>query len=272
MLKGNRLPNNVDELKEIINRLETDFNKAQQQVDEKTRELKVEKFKYLVLEEKFQILQRKFFGRKSEKISEEDDGQRWLFNEAELGKGEEVEEPTDDSQKIIVKSHTRSKKRKDTFPSHLPEKEEVHAGSEEEKTCPCCGKERPHIDDVVTREIDIIPEQIRIIKHVQKTYGPCDCEGFRNEELPEVITIKKPKRFIPGIIASMGLLACIFISKFLDSLPFYRQEKRFARLGIDISRTNMCNWMIGASEKCQDLLDVMWKDRRNTASRMRSAH
>jgi transposase len=58
-------------------------------------------------------------------------------------------------------------------------------------------------------------------------------------------------------------MAYIFVSKFLDSLPFARQEKRFARLGMEISRANMCNWMIGASGKCQYLLDLMWKEIRS---------
>jgi transposase len=44
-----------------------------------------------------------------------------------------------------------------------------------------------------------------------------------------------------GGIVTASLLSHIVVSKFADGLPFYRQEKIFARLGIWISRQNMCN-------------------------------
>jgi len=245
MVETKPLPDNVDTLKEMVIELRS--------------ELKEERFNSLVLEEKLKILQKKFFGRKSEKLPE-DNGQPLLFDEAEHGCDEIVDNKSEKQEEITIKSHTRKKKRKPTFPEHLPVKEEIHDLSEEEKKCPCCGKERPCIGNQETKEIDIIPEQIQVIKHIQKKYGPCDCEDFKNNEEPEIVTAKKPKRLIPGAIASVGLLAYIFISKFLDSLPFYRQESRFKRLGIEISRTNMCNWTISVSRKCQDLLSLMWKE------------
>jgi len=246
MVETKPLPNNVDKLKEMVIALRS--------------ELKEERFNFLVIEEKLRILQKKYFGKKSEKQIE-DNTQMLLFSCEESGCDENTNKNRPEKQQeIIVKSYIRKKKRKETFPSHLPEKEIVHEGIAEEKNCPCCGKQRPCIGEEISREIDIIPEQIHVIKHVQKKYGPCNCEQFQQAEYKEIVTAKKPKRLVPGIIASVGLLAYIFISKFLDSLPFYRQESRFERLGIRISRTNMCNWTMSVSRKCQDLLELMWKE------------
>ena len=250
MLDVSLLPDNSSDLKDIIKGLQ---NKHQKEIQE-------EKNKYLILEEQYLILQKKFFGRKSEKLPE-DNGQPLLFNEAEFVS--DIEENKEIEENITVKSHARKKKRKKTFPAHLPVKVETHDISEEDKKCSCCGKERSYIGSDETREIDIIPEQIRIIKHEQRKYGPCDCDGFFNKYEPEIMTAKKPKRLLPGIIASVGLLAYIFVNKFLDSLPFNRQENRFKRLGMEISRTNMCNWQISVSRKCQGLLDLMWKEIRS---------
>jgi len=257
MLQKSKLPDNIQELKKMIANMQTEY---EAKIQEQEKELLAKSFEYLELEEKFQALQIRFFKRKSEKISDEEYGQTYLFNEAEQGCNIE-EENQDESESISVKSHTRKKKRKETFPSNLPEKVVVHEGNKKE--CPCCGDERKCIGEEITREIDIIPEQIRIIKHVQKKYGPCECEEFEKEELPQVVMADKPKRMLPGIIASVGLLAYIFISKFMDSLPYYRLEKRFERLGINISRTNMCNWQISASRKCGDLINLMWEEARN---------
>lgn len=264
IMVGNEvLPDNPDELKKMIGDLQKQY---ENELKEKKRELHHRELQYQLLEEKYKILQRRFFGRKSEKISDTEHGQLLLINEAEMNVCvADTKEPAVTSEKILVKSHVRAKKQKERFPSHLPEKEVVHEGSAEEKACPCCGKDRPCIGAETSREIDIIPEQVRIIKHIQKKYGPCDCAGFEKAELSEVVIAEKPKRLLPGTIGSIGLLAYIFVSKFLDGIPYYRQEKRFGRLGIDISRTNMCNWQISSTgtDRFQDLLGLMWKEIRS---------
>ena len=75
MIDVKTLSDNAEELKAIIANLQTKYEE----------ELKQERFKFLVLEEKFKVLQRRFFGRKSEKISDTELGQLFLFNEAEVG-------------------------------------------------------------------------------------------------------------------------------------------------------------------------------------------
>jgi len=51
-----------------------------------------------------------------------------------------------------------------------------------------------------------------------------------------------PDQIIPKSIATPGLLAHILTAKFADALPFYRQEKQFARIGIELARSTMCKW------------------------------
>ena len=63
-----------------------------------------------------------------------------------------------------------------------------------------------------------------------------------------------PKQIIEKGIATAGLLAHILTGKFVDALPFYRQERQFDRLGVDIPRATMCNWAMKAAEACQPLL------------------
>lgn len=48
-------------------------------------------------------------------------------------------------------------------------------------------------------------------------------------------------------IPTPSLLSHILVSKFCDSLPFYRQEKQFYRMGLALTRATMCNWAIKAS-------------------------
>ena len=66
-----------------------------------------------------------------------------------------------------------------------------------------------------------------------------------------------PPQIIPQSIVSPGLLAHVLTAKFVDHLPLYRQEKLFARLGVEIGRATMSNWAIKAAEACVPLLNLI---------------
>ena len=54
-----------------------------------------------------------------------------------------------------------------------------------------------------------------------------------------------------------GLLAYVVTAKFCDSLPLYRQEKQFARIGVELSRRTMADWMIAVSQAGAPLMKVL---------------
>jgi transposase len=62
---------------------------------------------------------------------------------------------------------------------------------------------------------------------------------------------------IPKSNATAGLLAHIAVSKFADAVPLYRQQKIFARLGIEMTRAVMARWMIQAAQCCAGLIDLL---------------
>jgi transposase len=74
---------------------------------------------------------------------------------------------------------------------------------------------------------------------------------------PTVRIAPVPPRIIPRSIATPGLLAHILTGKFVDHTPFYRQEKQFHRLGVEISRTSMCSWAMQTATVCQPLLNLL---------------
>ena len=49
-------------------------------------------------------------------------------------------------------------------------------------------------------------------------------------------------------LATAGTLATIAVSKYADGLPLYRIEKELSRVGLDIQRTTLANWMIKTAE------------------------
>ena len=57
-------------------------------------------------------------------------------------------------------------------------------------------------------------------------------------------------------MATPRMIAHVLTGKFVDSLPFYRQEKQLKRLGIDLPRSTMCSRAIKVADACDILLDM----------------
>ena len=61
-------------------------------------------------------------------------------------------------------------------------------------------------------------------------------------------------------MATPTLLAYLATAKYQDGLPLYRQEKIFARYGVDLGRTTMARWMVKAGTLVQPLINMMYED------------
>jgi transposase len=61
------------------------------------------------------------------------------------------------------------------------------------------------------------------------------------------------ERGLPG----PGLLAYIGVSKFADHLPLYRLEAILSRLGVEVARSTMCDWLAAGAELLRPLVELM---------------
>jgi transposase len=230
------LPDNIEELKEIAYHFEVENN---------------------ILREQVRHLRAKLFGRKTEKdLHVQDDGQGLLFNEAEAFSS--VEEVKED---IEIKAHKRKKRGRKPLPADIPRIDVIHDLSEEEKVC-ACGCIKSRIGEEVSEQLDMIPAKIQVIRNIRYKYVCKNCEGVEADEAAVTIA-PLPEQIIPKSMATPGLLAHIITAKFVDALPFYRQEGQFSRLGIDIPRSTMCGWAIKLADRCEPLLELLNKEIRS---------
>ena len=119
--------------------------------------------------------------------------------------------------------------------------------SDEEQVCSCCGGNLHEMSTEVRQELKYIPAEVKVMKHVRYVYSCRHCE---HEEIETPIeTAPMPKPVIPGSLASPSILAHIMNQKYVESLPLYRQEKQFHRMGIALSRQTMANWMIHGADQ-----------------------
>lgn len=235
-----KLPDDTSTLKELIDSLTDSYTdletKSQSRID--------------YLEERIRLLQNELFGRKSEKqkFPEKDQLQLCLFDEPELPEPEKF-------ATITVPAHTRKKSGRKPLPKDLPRIDVIHDIDESEKIC-ACGCQLSRIGQEESEKLDIIPAKMQVIHHIRYKYACKNCEGVEDDG-PTVKIAPLPIQFIPKGIATPGLVAQILVSKYEDALPFYRQEKIFARLGVDIPRSSMCGWSIKAAEHCKPVLELL---------------
>lgn len=212
-----------------------------------------------ILREELKLAKRLQFAHKSEKWTQEDKRQQLIFDEAESGSETPVLESEKESR-TEVKGHSRNKKKKASIPENLPVEEIIHDIDESRKIC-ACGEKLSEIQPDRRRELDLVPARLVVKEHVYRQYACKSCEGTADETKPGVISAPR-NHIIPGSFASPGLLAYILVSKFDDHLPFYRLERIFKRLSVELSRTTMSNWAVQVGRKLSRMLALMRKEQR----------
>ena len=209
-----------------------------------------EKIHYL--EEQLRLFKNELFGRSSEKRHEPHADQLPLFTDDDK---HAVESRPADDDKIVIAAHCRKKRGRKPLPEDLPRVDIIHDLSEEEKQC-ACGARLTRFGEEVCEKLDYIPARLRVERHIRYKYACKNCEGVEDDG-PTVRIAPAPVQLIPKSNATAGLLAHIAVSKFADAVPLYRQQKIFDRLGIELSRAVMSQWMVKSAQRCAGLMDLL---------------
>jgi transposase len=221
-LDATKLPDDVDQLKELVLELLRD-NKR--------------------LDHRLQVLLRQRFGPSAERI---DADQLQLFANQILEQNEAASAPDPEAAtKKPRRSHGRRK-----LPEDLPRIRVEHDLPEAERSCPCCGEVRRKIGEETSEQLEYEPAKLHVIEHVRIKYACKKCEG-------EVETAPKPRQAIEKCLAGPGLLAQVAVNKYSDHLPLHRLERIFKRHGVDLNRSTMCDWMRLCAEALTPLVTLM---------------
>ena len=195
--------------------------------------------------EQFRLSQHRRFGSKSERT--QNPNQLGLFNEAELlaNKTGESDKMPESDKSETVNTYTRKKRKgkREEFYEGIPTEQIIHELPKEEQVCPECGGLLHACGhEVLHREVELIPAQVRAIEHIQTVYVCRNCEQNSDTDTLPMKKASVPKPVISGSgMASPSLLSFIMCNKYVLALPLYRQEQELKRVGIHISRQTMAN-------------------------------
>jgi transposase len=204
-----------------------------------------------LLEEALRVLKANTYGPSRERLSVAA-GQVELFNEIEATL-ELIEavgvEPELKATPLRDEKPSAGKPGRAKLASHLPRVEIRHELTEAERQCGCGGV-LAEIGADVSEQLDYVPAKVQVLRHVRVKYACPGCEQC-------VKTAALPEHILPKTNASPGLLAQLVTSKYVDSLPLYRQEAMFERYGVRLPRATQAAWMIALTVVLQPLLNLM---------------
>ena len=145
-------------------------------------------------------------------------------------------------------ANSKRKPRRQPLPEHLRRVEHRH--EPESTTCPTvgCGQAMVRIGEDISERLDIVPAEFFVQRHVRGKWACKCCQVLVQEPVaPQIIDKGMP---------TSGLLAYTLVSRFVDHLPYYRQEQINARAGVHTPRSTLAAWSGAAGASLQPLFDA----------------
>ena len=202
--------------------------------------------------EQAKLARHRMFGSSSDQLA----GQGRIFDEAEAlvqtsSDADDVAPipAADEAAGHDKKPGKVARGKRTALPAGLQRVDVVHDVPESERTCPC-GTLMVEIGQDVSEQLDIVPMQVRVLRHLRKRYACPD--GARAP-----VTAPMPPQPLPKTNASINFLAMLLVLKFVDGLPLARIEYVLARHGATVPRQTLARWVIGAARLLQPLHNLM---------------
>jgi transposase len=239
------LPDDVAALKQVLKMALAKASKAEQKHLDAAAELAVAKAmasedKALIAHQALRIakLERQLYGPRKERSAQLQDQMEFELEELEASATEdEIAAELAVAKTTTVAGFVRKRPEpRTTFPDHLPRERVV---IDPPTSCACCGGNRLRkLGEDVTRTLESIPRQWKVIETVREKFTCRDCE--------KVSQTPAPFHAIPRGWAGPSLLAMILYEKFGAHQPLNRLCERYALEGVPIPLSTMAD-AVGAA-------------------------
>lgn len=247
-LTPDQLPNDIAELKRLLVAKSAELSVKDAELSASISELAAAKSGLIItqltvekLKAQIAKLRREKFGASSERIERALEQLELALEEAEAAKAEaiaaqspqpETEAPLPSGSAPEEQEPTTKKKRRQ-LPPDFPRRDVAHMPPGVCKTCG--GTDLREVGRSVTEVLRYVPGHFEVDRHIRPACSCRKCETMVQAPMPELP--------IPRGMVDASFLAHILIAKFCDHLPLYRQAEIYARLGLDIDRSQLAEWL-----------------------------
>ena len=197
---------------------------------------------------KYQLedLKRQLFGVKRERfISNQSDNQLLLPFDIPQTK-EEVQIIEEKIEYTRKKNKRAEHPGRAAFPSHLPVEEIIIEPKENTEGLKCIGNQ-------VTEKLEYTPSKFYIKRIIRPKY----VKDNEDKTESKVFIGSLPEFAIYKGIAGNSLVTQLLVQKFVDHLPYYRQQQIFKRENIKIDKSTINNWQLKIAELLSPLYQKM---------------
>ena len=97
--------------------------------------------------------------------------------------------------------------------------------------------------------LEYVPSSLRVVRHVRPRLACSCCDRIAQAPAPS----RPIARGLPG----PGLLAHVFVSKYADHIPLYRQSGIYAREGVELADSTLGDWVGAGHRLMAPLLDAL---------------
>src|ERR1700688_2900496 len=132
------------------------------------------------------------------------------------------------------------------LPAELPREQILH---ENPCACPDCGGKLRVLGEDVAEMLEYVPSHFKVIRHVRPKLSCPKCQ--------KIVQAPAPSRPIARGLAGPGLLAHVLVSKYCDHLPLYRQSEIYERVGVELERSTLADWVGGSSQLLEPLVEAL---------------
>jgi transposase len=229
----------IAEMGELIARQQTIIAQQQDLIKELQSQLATQRAEFAAratkLEAEVKRLERELLGPKSEKLKVPPP---------------ERDDPPSDEERARRKEAAARKRRENAIAKNAAVQTESvdHPVPDQDKKCPKCdGEKFTQLRPESSVVFEYIPGRFVRREHRREKLA-CACGAH-------IVTAPPPAKLVSGGRYGLGFAAFLIVEKCGDSIPIYRIEKRFERLGIPMSRATMNDVLHASAELVQPLVE-----------------
>jgi transposase len=128
----------------------------------------------------------------------------------------------------------RRQPKREALPPHLPRVEQRIEPEDTRCPTPECGRPMQRVGEDISERLDIVPAKFFVQRQIRGKWA-CNCCQLLVQE-PAAAQV------FDNALPTPGLQAHTVVSRFVDHIPYYRQEQINARSGVHTPRSTLAAW------------------------------
>jgi len=197
------------------------------------------------LSSQLEVLKRHLFGRRSEQL----DPNQMGLDLGDLSIPEVAEADPLATAETAPESRRRGHGRR-RLPEHLPRHRVEYDVPEAQRLCRECQHSLVPIGEEVSEQLEYVPASFFVRQQVRFKYACPECQG-------NVVIAAGAAQPIDKGLPGPGLMAHVLTSKYADHLPLNRLEGIFARHGVELTRSTLCDWVAAGARLLQPVVEIL---------------